>query len=392
MSYRVRVLDRYVFLEIAKVFSLGILIFMTILILEKIHFLSELILNNSVPAATVIRLLTYISPEFLSVTVPLSVLLATIMTFSRFSADNEITAMRACGISIPRLLYPVVVLSGIACLLTAFFTLYAQHRGNFQFRKEVVTIMKSAANYTLKERVFNDDFQDLVIYIGEKPSNSRMFRNIFISDATQEHPRVITAKEGIIEYDPKTDRLLFHMREGSVHVRQSVVDYRVIYFSDYNLVLKAGSSEVSEFVKAPREMSLGEILERIREEASSGQPANPEKVELHKKFSLPVSCLVMGLLGAPLGIRFQRGGRTGGFGLAVLAIFINYTILVAGQGLGTEGEIPPALAMWGPNILIGAVAGFLILRLTKEVMPFGFILYLNEVRERWFNRAGGGRP
>ncbi len=383
---RIRVLDQYVFMEIAKVFFLGILIFMTILILEKVHFLSELILNNNVPTTTVLRLLTYISPAFLSVTIPLAVLLATIMTFSRFSADNEITAMRACGISVPRLLYPVGALAFLAFLITAFCTLYAQHWGNYNFRKEVVTIMKSAANYSIKERVFNDEFLDLVIYVEEKPSNSRVFNGIFISDATQEKPRVITSREGVIDYDRSTNQLIFQMRDGTIHVKTSIADYRLIHFSEYNLVLEAGACETGEFIKAPREMSVSEIHQRIKEQVAAGLPANSEKVEFHKKLSLPFSCIVLGLLGVPLGIRFQRGGGTGGFGLAVLAIFFNYGLMVAGQGLGSEGKIPPALAMWGPNLLIGTIGVYLVIRITRESMPLGLMSAWLDFKERLLER------
>ncbi|MBU2590641.1 MAG: LptF/LptG family permease, partial [Nitrospinae bacterium] len=138
-----RILDKYILKELSKVFFLALFILTAILFLEKINFLADLILKNNVPVKEVIRLLLFFSPSFLTMTIPMSVLFASILTFSTLSTDNEIMAMRACGLGVYRLMVPVLILALLAYAGTNLITLKIQPIGSRMFEETMFNIMKS---------------------------------------------------------------------------------------------------------------------------------------------------------------------------------------------------------------------------------------------------------
>jgi lipopolysaccharide export LptBFGC system permease protein LptF len=145
--------------------------------------------------------------------------------------------------------------------------------------------------------------------------------------------------------------------------------YRVIGYDSYSLRISAGDEYARPVNKEIPHLSMPELRERIAKLNSEGQPASAEKVALHKAFSAPVGCVVLGTLGAALGILTHRRGSAGGFGLGVVMIVINYLLWMIGQGLGSEGKLPPVLAIWAPDIIMGAVGVYLVYLASHDSEP-----------------------
>ncbi|HLA48779.1 MAG: LPS export ABC transporter permease LptF [Nitrospinae bacterium RIFCSPLOWO2_12_39_16] len=380
-----KILDRYILKELVKFFILSVFILTLVLFLDQLHFLSEMILNRGVAVRDMLLLILYISPAFLALTIPLSVLFASLMTFSRLSGDNEIIAVRAAGISMYRLMLPVLILCTFTYLASGYIMLYLQHRGNYAFKNFILQVSMRKANFEIKERVFNNDFKDLIIYVEEREIGSSVMKGIFIYDSQQNsEPQVITAREGRFVADPETMKILLQLKDGTINRMVDKMNrYQLLTFDTYDILVDMGKGEGKYTIaKEPREMSVRELKKRMAGLRQEKKETFIEEVEIQTKYSLPFACFVFGLFGAPLGIKVHRSGKRGGLGIGLIIVIADYIFLLAGQALGREGRVSPVIALWLPNILIGGLGIYLLNRISKEAMPFEFMMKLSEFIEK----------
>ncbi len=366
-------LDRYILRELFKISSLGIFVLTSVLFLDKILYLTELIINKDVSLLNVIKLLTYILPAFLVITIPMGVLVGALITFSHFSADNEIVAMKATGTSFIRMLRPVLFLSLFSYLAANIIMIHVLPWGNQSFRNLIFDLLRSHAGYEIKEGVFNDEYNNMMLYVNEKDPQDPRMKGVFISDSTSKNShRIITAKEGVLLSDKNSHALILQLKNGTIHQsEEGKIGYRLLSFRNYNIAIDIPdpTKGKSKLMKGNREMSIDELLKKIQILREKGKEYNIQLVELHKKFSIPFTCLIMGFIGAPLGIKTARAGRSGGFAVSLVIILLYYICLISGESLGGAGKIPPAIAMWMPNIFITALGGYLVHKTAKET-PF----------------------
>ncbi len=386
-----KIIDRYIFRELSKVFLLGLFVLMSILTLEKVNFLSDLILDRGLTIWEFIKLLGYTSPAFLAVSIPLAVLLASLITFSHLSADSEIVAMRACGIGFFRILLPVVLFSLLAGAIAAYTTLNLQHVGNYKFITTITEAVSKKIGVTLGERLFYDRFPNAVIYVNEKAAGSDDLKGLFIYDnQNPEKPRFITAGSGRLGAVER--QAVLKLKNGNIYSSDGK-SFRLIRYDEYELAIDTGLS-ASSYIYQPREMSNDELRRVIKKRRAQNRAAYHERVEIQKRYALPAACIVFGLLGAPLGIRAHRGGRLGGLGIGVLMIVVNYLLLMLGEGLGRDGTLDPVPAVWFPNVLMGSLALFLNYRMSRESMPFHSTIWLQSkwlgIKSRYWRM--GSRP
>ena len=384
-----RTLDRYIYKEIFPAFFLGLILFTFFLLIDKIFDLTELLINKGVPGWMVGMLLVYILPAFLVLTIPMALLLAILVCFTRLSGDMEIVALKASGISPIRLLRPVLGVAVLAVLATFFLFVEAVPWGNLSFKQLVFQILQARASTGIKERVFNDAFGHFVIYVEEISPSQVGLRGLFISDDRDPAlSRIITAKEGRLISDEVTKRITLRLLDGIVHEMDAKTraTYRQVAFAIYDLTLAIENPLVAaaQAPKGDREMTLDELRKMASDVARTQGNPNPFLVEWHKKFSIPAACLVFALVGLPLGIRTHKGGKPAALILALAIILLYYVGLTLGEDLGDRGYVWPWLAMWTPNLLVGAI-GFLLLRQVLRERPFPGI---DRVGRLWANRSG----
>ncbi|VAX20848.1 hypothetical protein MNBD_NITROSPINAE02-1451 [hydrothermal vent metagenome] len=370
-----RVLDRYIVSEQLKVFFLAIFLLITTLVLERVNFLTGILLSRQASAATIGQMLFYLSPSFLTISAPLAILMSSLMIFSRFSAENEITVMRASGISLFRLLVPAALVSFLACMGALYLSLNLEHVGNLKFQMIVMKTLKSGLSMEIKAQRFNSNFENMVIRV-DKNKNGAL-SGVFISDQRNEDkPKVIEAARGRLIGGQEGVSSAIELFDGVIHTIGKGGVYQTIAFQSYTLRIGNSSDDEEKFEKGVNQLSISELRKRIATLQSQGEPANYERVTLHKKFAMPVGCIALGLLGVPLGMMTQRRGSGGGFGLGVLVIAINYLLWMIGQEVGTGGKVPPFIAVWTPNVVMSSIGLFLILRVSKDSMPTKIGLWL----------------
>ncbi len=376
-----KIIHRYIFTETLKIFALSTMFLTMVMFLDKAMFMTDLILNRGLTMLEVGRMALFISPIFLSITIPISVLVAAVVTFNQFSAESEFDVMKSCGWSFMYLLRPVLLFSFLAYLATNAIIFYALPAGNQALKQMIFEIVKTRANIDIKPNVFNRDFDNMVLMVKEKKGRNG-FKGVFIADSSfKGSTKIILSEQGFILTDPANLRIQLQLRNGSIHdLAKQGEDYQIMKFDRYDLTLDIpGTDQLKKNqILKPREMSVSELKQRIKENEKSGLQDDLEKVELSKRFSIPLTCILFGIVGVPLGITSRRSGKSGGFIFALLIILMYYVGLVLMQNFGRSGRINPYFSVWIPNIVLLIFTIYVSYKTQKEI-PFRT---LNKIIER----------
>jgi len=295
-----------------------------------------------------------------------------VVTFNQFSADNEFVVMKSCGWSFMYLLRPILLFSFLAYIITNAILFYALPLGNQAFKQMLYDIVKTRASIDIKPNVFNRDFDNMVLMIKEK-NGQNGFNGVFIADSSYKgSTKIILSEQGFIMSDPANFRIQLQLRNGSIHdLAKQGEDYQIMKFDRYDLTLDIPGTDQfkSEQIMDEREMPVSELRKRIEANRKSGWQDHLAEVELSKRFAIPLSCILFGIIGVPLGITSHRSGKSGGFVFAILIILMYYVSLVLLQNFGRGGIINPYFSVWVPNIILLVVTIYVCYKTQKEI-PF----------------------
>ena len=370
----INIIDRYILRELIKIFLITVGALTTVLYLDKFLFIAENIVNRGVSILEVFLIMIYISPSYLALTVPISVLVASVATFNQFSASNEWVAMKSCHLSFMQTMRPVLIFSIFTYIVAVIIMVYALPWGNYAYKQKTYEIIKNRADINIKPNILNYDFKDLVI-LAKKREKKFQFRDILLADTTQsKSPKIITANQAIILPNIESLKIRLELTNGTIHeLGDKLSEYQTINFDTYelNLSLPDTAQLEKEALVGHRELSINLLLKQIKDFENKGLPTFAAKVELSKKFAIPFTCLLFGLLGAPLGIHSSRGGKSGSFATSIMVILLYYMGLIFAQNMGKSGQVEPYSSIWVPNIIIFFVIVYTSYKMQKD-LPFNF--------------------
>ena len=371
----IHIIDRYILRELLKIFLITVGSLTTVLYLDKFLFIAENIINRGVSVVEVFLIMIYISPSYLSLTVPISVLFASVATFNQFSASNEWVAMKSCHLSFLQIMKPVIIFSVIAYLISVIIMVYALPWGNYAYKQKTFEIIKKRAHINIQPNILNYDFKNLVI-IAEAREKKNTLKGIFIADTTETNStRIITANKAIIIPNKETLKIRLVLTKGTIHeLKDKLNEYQTINFDTYeiNLSFPDTAELEQDALVGHRELSVKMLLKKIKDFEKRSLPTYAAKVELSKKFAIPFACLLFGILGAPLGIHSSRAGKAGSFATSIMVIILYYMGLIFAQNMGKSGEVEPYSSIWVPNIIIFCVIIYTSYKMQKDI-PFNFI-------------------
>jgi len=389
-SIRLKILNGYVFRELFSPFLVSLLIFSMILLMGRTLRFSDLLINKGLALLDLAQLITYIFIPFLVYIIPMSVLLSVLLALGRLSVDNEITSMKSSGISLYQLIVPVGAFSFIAFCLTGMIIIYAYPWGFASLREFAYKIARTSSEIGLQERVFNDSFDGMIIYVDKISVRGGSIQGIFISD--RRDPAISTtilAKEAFIESDPVALAINMRLYNGQFHrVSNDLETIQMGNFDTYDIVLdlKSAFGELKKKKRKYREMSLSEMLRSLKMSGMQKQELNEIKIEYHKKFAIPFASFVFGLIGIPLGIRKIRGGKSYGFTISLMVILAYYLLMLMAETLAKNSLLRPLFAMWLPNAVLGTL-GLLLMRAAARENPPAFAQYCIRVFARFRDQA-----
>jgi len=357
---------RYVLKEMAPAFLLSIGVLTMLFMTNKASLLLDLVLNKHVPFWDTLILYLSLMPFILSLTIPMSMMVATLLAFGRMSSDMEVTAFKSSGVHLFRLIGPVLTLGLLLTLLMIFFNDRILPAANFTFKKLHYKILKDQASIAIRERVFIDKFEGYQFYIDREDRNGD-FEDVmmFFRWSSRSSIQTAVSKTGSLVSDPKTLQLFFNMNQGVINWgNQDYKTYNRLYFDRFitRLSLENQLSNLTDVRKDFEEMTLSELSREMAASASDAGRVNSLRNEFQKRLSLPFASLVLTWFCAPLGL-WTRSKGFWGFVLGLIMIFIYYLMFNLGQVLSEKGAIPPLLGLWWANgvlTLAGAVLYYVV--------------------------------
>lgn len=357
------IIDRYVIRQVLAPFLLGLLVFTFIFIIPVMMDYAEPLVARGVSAFIIASLMVQLIPQALALTLPMSLLLALLVAFGRLSADREFVALQACGVSLVRLLRPVGIISVAAWAVTSYVLLVWVPQGNQTFREIVFNVTAQRAEGEVKPRVFFDQFTNLVLYVREIPPDGSGWRGVFLADQRNgDRTSVYLAERGRVSVNREARTVDMVLEHGTQHTTEADGKYDVARFETARLSVDATALFGGVATKGIREMTIAELEVEMAQKAAlidptTGRPfsTHNEEMEIHKRFSIPVACLVFGLIGLALGATHRREGSLGSFVLGILVVFAYYVPLYVGPQMVKGGLLPPWLGMWLANIVLGAL-------------------------------------
>jgi LPS export ABC transporter permease LptG/LPS export ABC transporter permease LptF len=388
------IIDRYVVRQVLLPFLLGLLVFTFIFIIPPLIEFGEPLVAKGVAGALILGLIARLVPQALAITIPMSLLLALLVAFGRLSADREFVAMQACGVSLRRLLRPVLLISVSAWALTMYVLIGLVPGSNQRFLEIVFNVASQRAEGDIKARTFYTDYPNLVLYAREVASDGSGWNDVFLADLRSAHQNsVYLAKRGRVYIDRERRRIDLELIDTTEH-RLAKDGYTVHRTNWARFSVDPAAAFGALTAKNSRQMSIAELraeIVRRRQEidpATNGPLAtHNEEMEIHKRFSIPVACLVFGLIGLALGATNRRDGAFGSFVMGIAVVFAYYVPLMLGPSLVKGHYLPPWLGSWLPNFVLG-VLGILMFVWRDRLADQPFRLHIPQ----WLTRPRATPP
>ncbi len=355
-----KIIHRSIIKDLSLTFLLALAFLNSILMMEKLIRLSRMLSGIGATVPDFLRIIVYIQPQLFTLTIPMAMLLATLLVYGRLNADNELVILRASGMDFIAISRPVFIL-GTGCFVLALsVSFYFGPKSSISLREAITRIIAVRTPLAIEEGSFNTSFKGIVITVkGKKSANS--LEDIFIYDSRQKDaPRLLTAKEGKFFSREGADVGLY-LTDGHIHITK---DRKVteIFFDKYNMTL---SLEAGSPTPKKSELSPPELLEKAKE-AETQKKKTVYYLEFFRRLSLPLVCLILALLGPPLAMIAGKAGGVGGLALGLLTFTLYYVILIYGENLVLADRlhlVPGALAASG---ILSVAAGIMFVRRNRQ--------------------------
>jgi len=375
-----RILTRYILREVTSHALIGAAIFTFVLFTRDLGRILELVVRASAPLPSVAAIFFYTVPFALTYTIPMSVLVGILIGLSRLAADSEITAMRASGMGVWSFGRVLAIFVAAAWTLALLNGLYLAPWSLASLGHLEDQLKGSQVSYEVQPRVFYEGFPKLVLYVQDVHSaqGGAVWKDVFLADISDAaNPRITLASEGILVPEGQ-DRLHLHLTNGSTHETDpSKADhYEISTFQQTDIPIELASSENKSEEQVPYR-AIGTWA--LRERAASLDPATARLylIEFHNRFALPTACLVLAMVGIPLGLSSKKSGKSGGFVITIVLVFVYYFISLLGVSLAKQGRVGPAFGAWLANLVFFTAALFLLWQ--AERRPFA----LSAIRLAW---------
>jgi LPS export ABC transporter permease LptF/LPS export ABC transporter permease LptG len=358
-----RILDRYIVREVFRHAFLGLIVFTFVFFVPQLVRLTALFVRHSGSGWQIAELFLCIFPGVLAFTIPMAILIGVLLGLGRMSADSEIIALTALGIGRRRILLPVGVLALTGAVVTLAMTLWLGPLALRTLRGLEEELAASQLNFEVQPRVFDERFPRMVLYVNDISASGTQWRGVFLAEAGAETgARLTLAEKAIVIAAPKEGKLELHLQGGTTHEfdRSDPNHYAVTAFgqSDWPIQVTGLAPTEARQIKND-ERSLGQLA------ADTSPNWREARVEFHRRLAFPAACFAFALIAVPIGAQPRRGGRAAGSLIAVLLIAGYYLLLIVGSGLAREGNLPPIVGLWMPNLLLAAAGLALLPRLEQ---------------------------
>ncbi|BAQ64468.1 hypothetical protein GM3709_1233 [Geminocystis sp. NIES-3709] len=367
-------MDVYLVRELMSPFFFGVALFSALgVAIATLSDLSYKIVNSNLPLISAIEIFCLKIPEYIAYALPISLLLTTLITYSRLSNDNELIALRSTGVSLFRLIIPALIFSLLITFLTFVFNELIVPNANYKVTTILVDKLNEQRKFLLRQDIFYPE------YIQVQEENGRatkQLKTLFYAQAFDgENMKSVT----ILDTEKKTLNKVIISEKGRWNSRSQVWDLfnGVIYniketplagkeyfFRQTQISLSKTPLELASKSRDPYEMNIAQSQEYIRLLRLLGDEKTVLmfQVRTAQKIAFPFVCIIFALVGSSLGSRPNSASKATGFGICVAIVFGYYFIGFMIGSLGLIGVISPFMAAWIPNILGFSIGIYLLFK------------------------------
>jgi len=355
-----KTLHRYLTRQVVATLAMTVAVFTFVLLLGNVlREILALLVNRQATLGLVMHAIALLIPFVLSFALPMGMLTATLLVFGRFSADQELTAAKASGISLVSLVLPILWLSLGLSGVCAVINLEVAPRCRVAYKDLLIRYGMERATTLLTEGRFVTDIPGFAIY-AEKIRGEQL-KNVLLFELTNNAPLMhVRAAGGTLT---RTNTQILLTLTNAQGMRRLEDRWIPITAGTWSSLIDFKPPRQSENKPKYSEMTLGELLleKRLLEEQEIKDPT-PVLVQIHGKVAFSFACFGFTLIGIPLGIRAHRRETSIGVALALVLVLIYYSFLIVGQALDTRAELLPHLILWVPNFLFQIVGAALLWR------------------------------
>src|ERR1700674_5037373 len=379
-----RILTRYILGEVVSHALIGAAVFTFVLFTRDLGHILELVVRNSAPLPSVAEIFFFTVPVVLTYTIPMGVLVGILIGLSRLAADSEVTAMRASGLGVWTFLRVISIFVLVAWLLALGNSVYLAPRSLAALGQLQNRLKSSQVSFEVQPRVFYEGFPKTVLYVQDVKamSGGALWKGVFLADLSDpSSPRISLAREGLL-VSQGPDTLDLHLTKGSTHETdpKNPDQYQISSFQTTDIPIRIPASQNSQ---EHEPASLGEMkVADLLRSAQTGDPVTRRwhLIEYHRRLALPTACIVLALVGIPLGLSSKKGGKSSGFVLTILLVFLYYSISLIGVSFARQGRISPAAGVWLADLVF--LVGGVFLLWQSERRPIHLLALLS-----WFKAS-----
>ena len=355
-----RTLDRYIFKEIFFPSLIALVALTFVAFIREIGALLEVMVRQSATIHEIWSISLAILPGVLTFTIPMAVLVGILTGFGRMSSDSETIAFRASGVSMKRLLLPVMLVGGLAWAANLAITVWIAPQTAARLRDLKYDVAVKQVSLELRARVFNERLRNWILYVQDVAPEGLNWRGIMLADLHDPNdPRVTFARSGSLVGNTENHTFQLTLHDGNTHFVSPLAPNRYSFSSFQTNTISIPMPEAPKQEKP----SLAETSTRtIWEHLLANTATYEERVDFHRRLALPFACLIFALVGLPLGVSTTRGGKSMGLVLSLILMLAYYLAFIGGTRIANNAQFSPFFGAWLPNLGFAALAMFLFIR------------------------------
>ena len=379
-----RILDRYVFREVSVSFLFCFAIFLvTGMVAGFLPILQKGMESGLELTFILFQALVNAFPSTLVTVAPLSISVGVLLGLGRMASDNEISAIKSSGISVIRLLPPVVTLGFLGFILSLICTLILIPKGISEGKRLMREALTKRIDVGIEERVFFDALKDMILYVDQIDSSSGLMKGIFIRESTKPNDvTTILATKGKMTNDPEGKSFIMDLRDGVILKEDATGDSTGnLAFKSYVFKYPLTRMSLEKVQQSLEEMSISEIrkkIETIMAPIENATPANRAfqkradifaRILILQRFVYPFSCIALAFISFPIGLVSFGKGKLNNVSLGLVAIFAYYALTLAAERAARSYLICPELAIPFPPMLFVFLSIYLMNKVRRESLP-----------------------
>lgn len=344
-----KTIHRYILKELIITFLLCLFSLNLVLMIEKLIKLTKFLSGVGSTLIDMSKIIIYLQPQMSMLTLPMSLLLSTLIVYGRLNIDNEIIIMRNSGMNFFKISFPVLIIGSVCLIFNLLVSFYIGPKSSIKLREQVTQIIKTRAPLSIESGNFNNIFKDILIMVKEKNSENE-FKGIFIYDERDKNePRVIFANRGKIS--PLKDlKINFYLEDGYINITKGIT-ITELFFKRYNMLLNLESGTPS---KRNTELTPLEILKELP--VANKNDVTDLYLELYRRITLPFLCIILVFFGPPLSLKAGKTGKLGGLTIGIATFTLYYMLLIYSENLVKAHYLPHYIGAICPTIIISLIS------------------------------------